>query len=201
MAQHKLLLEIPDKIETERLLLRPYQAGDGAAYYQLALNNRDHLLPFEKGNPALNIKTLEDAEILVRQFGVDWAARSIFFAGGWEKTTQALVVQIVLMVVNWELPEFEIGYFVDKDHQGQGFVTEGARAMLRLAFECLGARRVSAGCSDANVRSQRVLERCGMVREGHIRQNKLHITHADGTPGGDYLYGMLRAEFENLAGK
>ena len=27
---HKMLLDIPDRIETERLYMRPYQAGDGA---------------------------------------------------------------------------------------------------------------------------------------------------------------------------
>jgi hypothetical protein len=40
---HKLLLDIPTRIETERLYLRPYQAGDGAMYYQVGQRNREHL--------------------------------------------------------------------------------------------------------------------------------------------------------------
>lgn len=195
---HKLLLDLPAQFETERLILRPYQAGDGAAYYTLAMNNKDHLLPFELGNPALNIQTLEDAEILVRQFALDWAARTIFFVGGWEKATDELVVQIVVMVVNWDIPEFEIGFFVDKDHEGKGFVTEGSRAMLRFAFDCLGAHRVSAGCNDTNLRSQHVIERLGLIREAHYRQNRPQVKLADGTFSGDYHYGMLRSEYDKL---
>ncbi len=197
---HKLLLDLPSQFETERLILRPYRAGDGDAYYKLALNNKEHLLPFEKGNPALDIHTEEDAEILVRQFALDWAARTIFFVGGWEKATNELVVQIVIMVVNWELPECEIGFFVDKDHEGRGFVTEGSRAMLRFAFDCLGAHRVSAGCNDTNLRSQHVIERLGLIREAHYRQNKAHIKLADGTFSGDYHYGLLRDEYNKLQG-
>jgi RimJ/RimL family protein N-acetyltransferase len=195
---HKMLLDLPTRLETERLILRPYQAGDGPAYYQLAQNNKTHLLPYEAGNPALSIHAVEDAEILVRELHAEWVARSIFFVGGWEKATGDLVVQVVVMVHKWETSEFEIGFFVDKDHEGMSFVTEGTRAMLRFAFECLEARRVSAGCNDTNLRSQRVLERCGFVREAHIRQNKPHIKRPDGTASGDYLYGMLREEFERL---
>ncbi len=197
---HKLLIDLPAQFETERLILRPYQVGDGAAYYKLAQNNKTHLLPFEAGNAALDINTEEEAEILVRQFAIDWMARNIFFVGGWEKATGQLVVQIVLSIVNWYLPEFELGFFVDKDHEGQGFVTEGSKAMLRFAFEYLGAHRVSAGCNDTNLRSQRVMERCGFIREAHIRQNKHHIKLADGTFSGDYHYGMLREEYNQMIG-
>lgn len=195
---HKMLLDLPSQVETERLILRPYRAGDGAAYYKLAQNNKSHLLPYEAGNPALAIHSLEDAEILVREFGAKWVARSIFFVGGWEKSSGELVVQVVISVVHWSTSEFEIGYFVDCAHQGHGFVTEGVCVMLRFAFDCLQARRISAGCNDTNLRSQHVLERCGFTREAHIRQNKPHIKHPDGSSSGDYLYGMLREEYETL---
>jgi RimJ/RimL family protein N-acetyltransferase len=195
---HKMLLDLPPQVETERLILRPYRAGDGPAYYKLAQCNKAHLLPYEAGNPALAIQSVDDAEILVREFHAKWVARSIFFAGGWEKTSGELIVQIVITVVHWSTSEFEIGYFVDCGHEGQGFVTEGVRAMLRFAFDHLQARRMAAGCNDTNLRSQHVLERCGFTREAHIRQNKPHIKRPDGTSSGDFLYGMLREEYERL---
>ncbi|MBX3084458.1 MAG: GNAT family N-acetyltransferase [Anaerolineae bacterium] len=195
---HKMLLELPDRLETERLIIRPYQAGDGSAYYRLAQNNKAHLLPFEEGNPALAIQTEKDAEILMREFHAEWVCRNVFFVGGWEKATGTLVVQLVISVTHWDWRQFEIGYFVDKDHEGQGFVSEGVRAMLYFAFECLGAQRVSAGCNDTNVRSQHVIERSGFTREAHIRQSRCHIRCEDGTFSGDYHYGMLRAEYDRL---
>ncbi len=195
---HKLLLDLPDHFETARLILRPYRAGDGLAYYQVCHNNRGHLLPFEAGNPALSVHTVEDAEILMRQFAVAWAARDAFFLGAWERLTGAFVAQIYVGVVDWELPEFEIGYFVDQAHEGQGYVTEAVRVALKFAFEHLGAHRVRLECNETNVRSWRVAERCGFVHEGYLRQTKKHLKRDDGAFSGDFIYGMLREEFERL---
>ncbi len=196
---HKMLLDLPAQLGTERLILRPYQAGDGPVYHDVCLHNKTHLLPFEAGNPALNINTVEEAEILVREFAAAWVSRSAFFLGAWKRSDPAVfVAQIYVGVVNWELPEFEIGYFVDVRHEGQGFVTEAVRAALGFAFHHLQAQRVRLGCNDTNTRSYRVAERCGFVREGHLRQNQPHVCLPDGTPSGEYSYGMLRAEFEAL---
>ena len=192
---NKMLLDLPTHFETERLILRPFRAGDGTAYSLLSQNNKSHLLPFERGNRALSVNTKEDGESLVRSFAAEWAMRNIFYMGAWEKATHTLVAQVVVMVVNWDLPEFAVGYFVDKDHQGQGFVSEGVKASLHFAFNDLGAQRVRLECNETNQRSIRVAERCGFVREGHLRQTHKHIVCEDGTPSGDYLYGMLREEF------
>lgn len=197
---HKMLLDLPDQLETERLILRPYRPGDGEAYFDVCVRNKDHLLPFEEGNPALAVSSLDDAEILVREFAASWIKREAFFLSGWDKSTGAWIVQIYIGAVDWNLPEFEIGYFVDCDHEGQGFVTEAVHAALELVFLTLGAHRARLGCNETNTRSWCVAERCGFVREGHIRQNRKHILREDGTLSGDYLYGMLRSEyFERFA--
>ncbi len=47
---NKFLLDIPKRIETERLYLRSYQAGDGPTYFAASQRNREHLKEFESGN-------------------------------------------------------------------------------------------------------------------------------------------------------
>jgi hypothetical protein len=69
---HKLLLDIPALIETRRLYLRPYQAGDGPWYYAMSQRNKAHLARYESGNPVMTLNTEEDAEILVRDFAAAW---------------------------------------------------------------------------------------------------------------------------------
>lgn len=188
----KMLLDIPDNFETARLQVRRYRAGDGAAYFAMAQRNRQHLLPFEAGNPALALGSEEAAEALIREYAARWALRDQFFAGAWDH--QTFVAQIYVGAVNWDLPEFEIGYFVDVDHEGRGYVTEAVSGMLRFVFDHLQARRVRLRCSDANPRSYRVAERCGFIREGHLRQTQ---RFADGTLNGEYYYGLLRKEYLN----
>jgi aminoglycoside 6'-N-acetyltransferase len=189
---HRLLLEIPTRIETERLYLRCYQARDGPWYYAMSQKNKPHLARYESGNPVMSINTEQDAEIIVRDFAATWVARRAFFLGVFRRDTHAFVAQIYIGPVNWDLPEFMLGYFADVEHEGQGFVTEAAKAALGFAFEHLQAHRVRLECDDTNTRSYRVAERCGMVQEGHFRENKLN---ADGSISGTLHYRILRSEF------
>ena len=159
----------------------------------MSQKNQAHLLPFESGNAALAIKSPEDAEILMREFASAWAARKYFFLGAFEKASLDFVAQVYIGGVNWDLPEFEVGYFADRDHEGRGFVTEAVRGALNLIFDILQANRVSLQCDPANVRSIRVAERCGFVREGVIRQNHLAV---DGSVHDSLCYGLLKIEFE-----
>jgi RimJ/RimL family protein N-acetyltransferase len=187
---HKLLLNLPIRIAAERLYLRSYQPGDGKWYYAMSLRNRDHLARYEADNPLMTLASEEAAEVLVRELANAWAARDCFFMGAFLKRNDEFAAQIYVGPVNWELPEFQIGYFADVDHEGQGYVSEAVKATLSFIFEYLQAHRVRLECDESNVRSWRVAERCGMVREGYWRENKLN---ADGTYSGTFHYGILRS--------
>ena len=52
--------------------------------------------------------------------------------------------------------------------------TEAVGALVRLCFEDLGLRRVTANCFADNVSSWRLMERLGMRREVHTRRESLH---------------------------
>ncbi len=189
----KLLLEIPSHYESERLHMRSYRAGDGPMYYAVSQNNREHLARYESDNVVMQIKSEKDAEIMVRDLAADWVARGSFFIGAFDKKDQRFVAQIYVGPANWDLPEFQLGFFVDKDHEGQGYITEAVKATLEFLFRHLKAYRVSAECDETNVRSIKVLVRCGMVREGLLRENK---RNADDTVTGTVHYGLLRGEFK-----
>lgn len=192
---HKLLLDIPDRIETKRLYMRPYRNGDGGWYYAMSQKNRPHLAQYESGNVVMSIKSEMEAEILVRDLAAAWVARECFFMGAFLKETDEFVAQIYIEPIDWKLPESRIGFFADVDHEGRGFVAEATKAAIRFIFEHLKAHRVSAECDDTNIRSHRVLERCGMVCEAHIRENK---RNPDGTFTGTLLYGILKSELEKI---
>jgi RimJ/RimL family protein N-acetyltransferase len=190
---HKILLDMPSRFETERLYLRPYQASDGSWYYAMSLRNRAHLARYEADNAAMSLHCEQEAESLMHELAADWVNRNCFFLGAFEQLTDKFVAQIYVGPVNWDLPEFEIGFFADVACEGRGFVSEAVKAMLRFLFVRLGAHRVRLHCDDTNLRSRRVAERCGFVLEGHIRENKLN---PDGTFSGSLYFGLLKAEWE-----
>lgn len=187
-----MLPNTPTQFESQRLILRCYQPGDGPMYYTVGQANLAHLQRYESGNIILTAKNEVEAELLVQELAADWAARKSFFLGAFDKASLTFVAQIYVGVVSWETPEFEIGFFVDQRHEGQGFVTEAVKATLAFIFEHLQARRVSLRCDETNTRSWRVAERCGFTREAHWREDK---RNPDGTFSSTFCYGLLRGEY------
>ncbi len=183
------------RIDTARLTLRPYQAGDGPWYYRVSVRNQTHLARFEAGNAMVSIRAEEDAEQTVREFVADWLEGKAFFLAAFERQTGGFAAQIYVGVVNRDLPEFEIGFVADVDHEGRGYVSEAVRGVLSYLFDKLRAHRVRLECDDTNERSARVAERCNFVREGHIRENHLW---ADGSITGTLHYGLLRREYDQM---
>jgi ribosomal-protein-alanine N-acetyltransferase len=193
---NKMLLEVPTFYNTRRLHVRSYEPGDGDWYYAVGQKNHAHLERFESGNVIFALRSVEEAEVAVREMQADFIARNCFFFGAFEENR--FVAQIYIGAVSWELPEFEIGYFVDRDHEGQGYVSEAVcgtdhrGGALGFCFKHLQAQRVRIECDETNLRSRRVAERCGFRLEAHFRENK---RYPDGTLSGTMIYGLLRSEF------
>ena len=63
---------------------------------------------------------------------------------------------------------WNIGFWVHPRHQGQGFMTEAAQAVVDFGFETLGAGAIEARYATWNDRSRKVLERVGMTEVEYI---------------------------------
>ena len=77
----------------------------------------------------------------------------------------------------------ELGWVLHPDHAGHGYATEAVRELIRLCFEDLGLRRVTANCFADNGASARLMQRVGMRLEIHTLRESLHRS-------GEWLDGM-----------
>src|SRR5262249_23649796 len=85
-------------------------------------------------------------------------------------------------------PRFEIGYWVRRTREGQGYVSEAVRGLARFALRTLGAQRVEIHCSHRNERSQRVAERCGFTLDARLRNQ---AREPDGTLRDTLVYSLV----------
>lgn len=184
--------EVPTRIESERVYLRSYQPGDGSWLYQVSQKNRYHLARYESENFLMAIDSLEQAEADARELQEDWLKGDCYFMPFFLKENDEYAGQIYVRPTTPELPEFMVGFIADVDHQRRGYVTEALGTALGFIFNDLGAHRVFLHCDDTNQRSWKVAERCGFIREGHLRENK---HHTDYPISGTYVYGMLRSDW------
>ncbi len=77
----------------------------------------------------------------------------------------------------------ELGWVLHPDHAGHGYATEAVGELLRLCFDELGLRRLTADCFADNEASWRLMERVGMRREVHTLRESLHRS-------GEWLDGL-----------
>jgi ribosomal-protein-alanine N-acetyltransferase len=153
----------PVTLQTQRLVLRPFQEADLDPFARL--NADAETMRFF---PAPRTREQSDAEarrimerFVTAGWGL-WAAELpgrdpfIGFIGLSEPRFQAHFTPCV-----------EIGWRLAREHWGQGLAPEGARAALDFAFDVLGLHEVVSFTSRINLPSLRVMEKVGMVRDVH----------------------------------
>ena len=175
-----LLIDVPGRIAIDRLVLRPPQPGDGAmlnAAVRESLAELKPWLPWAQVEPSV-----QESERDCRRMHARFAAREDLVYFIFERSAGdaegALVGGTGLHRIDWSVPRFEIGYWRRTGFERRGLVGEAVRALARMAFDTLAARRVEIRMDAHNARSARVAERAGFTFEGVLRQDCLDVAGA-----------------------
>ena len=168
-----LLLDVPERLLTGRLVLRAPRTGDGAALNEAVLDSLDDLKPWMPW--AQTAPTLDESEALARGAHARFQLRSDLVYSIWRHDGAGREQQLVggtgLHRIDWSVPRFEIGYWRRTGQGGNGYVTEAVLALSRMAFDRLLAERVEIRMDDDNVASRKVAERAGFTLEGVLRHD------------------------------
>lgn len=152
------------RIETERLVLRPWTTADVRDLRAAQIRNRDHLLPWMPW-----AQTPPSLDELVARIS-DWSRGAptgndvvygVFSPDGRIVGGTGLHDRVGPR-------SREIGYWIDHAYQGQGLVTEWVAALVRVGFELLGLARMEIHCDPANTRSSAVALRLGFTLEATL---------------------------------
>jgi len=190
-----LLIAVPDRIETERLVLRVPRPGDGPVLNAAVCASHAELAPWL---PWASVPpTLDESEAHCRRQQARYILREDFvflmFERGPCGDEGALLGSIGLHRIDWTLRRFEVGYWRRTGCTGRGVVTEGVVALTRAAFDMLAARRVEVRMDDNNVRSWKVAERAGFTLEALLR---FDTATPSGEPRSTRVYARVRGAEE-----
>ncbi|WP_299315481.1 GNAT family N-acetyltransferase [uncultured Aquimarina sp.] len=86
-----------------------------------------------------------------------------------------------------------IWYKLHPDFWGKGYATESTKVILQFGFKEVGLHRIEAGCAIDNIGSIRVLEKVGMIREGHKRK----VLPLKAGWSDNYEFAMLEEDWQN----
>lgn len=187
-----ILINLPSTFTSERLKYRTYTDGDGEEYYNLLQVNKEHLQ--EAAPEVEKIKDINDAEVFTRNLMVAWSARKRFVLVVQLKGEKPMIGQIWIEPIDWDLRIFEIGYFVVKEHEGKGYITEAVKRCCEFIFDELGGSKVEIHYDAYNVRSGNVAKRAGFSKEGQLRKR---TKRPNGSIVDRIYYGLLTEEFKS----
>lgn len=172
------------------LSLSPVSAGDASTVLTLIEQNYGHLRMFmEWAKPDYSIKDAEEWVDRAVKGRLDGSDASFLILRG-----ETVIGTIGFAYFDHDARVTEIGYWIDRNEQGRGIVTQACRCLLELAFRRLEMNRVQIRCADANVRSAAIPERLGFRKEGVQRQHVMR----DGKIYDFLIYGLLKDEWEGF---
>ncbi len=179
---------IPEAFETERLTVRSPRAGDGAEAHAAIVDSAERLrvwIPWAKPS-----NTVGEEEEIARKYRYKFISREELWFYIFLKDSPTMIGMCALHSIDWDVPKFEIGYWIRTGYEGQGYVKEVVEGLTQFAFE-LGARRIEIRTDARNERSWRVAERAGYFLEGILRNN---VRDVDGNLDDTRVYSKVRMD-------
>ncbi len=178
-------------LETARLVMRQFEPGD--VDLLVALDNDPTVMRFVTGGAPTRREEIEK-EVLPAFLAYYDRPGGYGFWAAVEKDSQEFVGWFHLRPApGAPLDEPELGYRLRRVAWGRGLATEGARALIDLAFTRLGARRVVAETMAVHLASRRVMEKVGMTLVREFRAEWPY--RIEGDELGDVEYAVTRVEW------
>jgi ribosomal-protein-alanine N-acetyltransferase len=156
------------QLMTARLILREFEEGDVFAMHQL--ESDPEVVKYVSYGPSTEEECRRDLAFHIEHQTAQ--LRRSYHLAICSPDVPRLIGWCGLKITGSRFQEAELGYALQRQYWGQGYITEAANALLSYGFTQLRLHRIFATCDPRNIGSAHVLEKNGMQREGHLHQNK-----------------------------
>lgn len=183
------------KLKTDRLILRRFCESDAEQMFANWANDPE-VTRYLTWTPHENVEcTRALLRLWVEQYknpdNYNWAIEH----------DGELIGNISLVQVDENSERGTLGYCMAKKQWGKGVMTEALREVLRFCFEEVGFYRIEGAHAVPNIGSSRVMEKCGLLYEGTLREHFRLLSSGErvdivtrGILCGDYFADKKRAE-------
>ncbi len=171
----------------EHIQLRSYTADDAPMLFAAVNNSRQHLIQWlewvrHTTKEEHSLRYIKDAqhEAQMQQS----LSMGIFY-------DDTIIGGIGMHEWSHPVKKAQIGYWITKDYEGKGIVTQCLKHFAQFLFDKVGLNKIEIHFLATNARSAKVAERLGGKIEGVIRQSVLR----NGVPEDVAIAGILKSEW------
>ena len=178
----------PPVIETERLVLRGREPADVEAIFQFASD--PEVTPYMAWPRS---RTLADVwDFLDGLTAYHYEQEELDYGIALRSAPDVLIGGVGVYWRPREHRVMDLGYVLAKEHWGQGYAPEAARALIRYAFRTTRVQRIFAPIFAENAKSRRAAEKIGLTLEGVLRSS----VEFNGVRRDEAIYAVIRGESE-----
>ena len=177
------------RLETPRLILRPFEMADAEAMFANWASDPD-VTEFMMWEPHPDV---EESRRVIGRWLEGYKKHDNY---NWAITLKPLGTPIGSIGFDTHEPATcSFGYCIGKAYWGREITPEAARALIVFMFERIGANRVEASYDIENPNSGRVMVKCCMTYEGTLRQAQFIPKYGIRDK---VMYSLLREEYEEI---
>jgi ribosomal-protein-alanine N-acetyltransferase len=181
------------KLFTDRLIIRDHIIEDLETHHELIsdknvmrylLDIKTNTIEESKENLLYVIKEAETKDRKLYGFRIE------------NKMTEEYIGQIGYTVIeNTPYGKLvHIGYFIKENQWNKGYITEALKRIIKFAFTENNVYRIHTGCHKENIGSEKIMQKCGFVKEAEFKEYVLH----EGKLKDRVEYRLLKHEWEQL---
>ncbi len=159
------------KLTGEKIYLRLLEESDAEAMLKLHVKNREFFKDYSPKKDD-DFYTL-DNHLTAIKTSIEKTKQGLRYSFGiFLIENDMLIGNITLAeILRWAMQSCFVGYYLDKEHNGKGYMSEAIKLIVEYGFKELKLHRIEAGVMPHNIGSIRVLEKAGFVKEGIARKN------------------------------
>ncbi|QNU65415.1 GNAT family N-acetyltransferase [Ruminiclostridium herbifermentans] len=175
-------------IETDRLILRKFNLGDANNMFTNWAND-DEVTKYLTW-PAH--KSVEESEKIIGMWIKDYDSQNFYQWCIELKQTGEAIGGISVVNIKEDIRSVEVGYCIGRKYWGQGITSEAFGALITFFFEEVQVNRIEARHDINNPNSGRVMEKCGLIKEGVQKQG---LKNNNGI-NDSVIYGLVRDDWK-----
>jgi ribosomal-protein-alanine N-acetyltransferase len=161
------------KLYTERLILRDYIIDDLVNYHEILSDNK--VMYYLQDIKTKSIK--ESKENFLRVIKDQESKERKFYHFKIENKNMDEFIGCIGYTVIENTPYGKLvhmGYFIMEKYWNKGYTTEAVKRMIEFAFIENNVYRIHTGCFKENIFSERIMQKCGFVKEAEFKEYILH---------------------------
>ncbi|MBD5137526.1 MAG: GNAT family N-acetyltransferase [Lachnospiraceae bacterium] len=174
-------------IETERLILRPWQEDDAEALFKYASDPDVGPPAGWPPHPSVEFSR----EIIRTVFSAPEIYAVVLKETGEPIGSCGIMFPNVLPEGEEKYSEAELGYWIGKPYWGKGLIPEAVHALLARCFNQLGLNALTCNYYDGNHKSRRVCEKSGFK----YHHSDTGVTSTLGDKRTAHFYVLLKENF------